>query len=167
MLLENLLVRTILKIYSHLGMTTVALRLSNVYGPGQNMGNLKQGMVSIFLAQAMENNHIHVKGSADRYRDFVYIDDVIEAFFLSNETYSSGCHYLNVATGKRTTVRELIGKIKEYFPSATVEYSESTPGDQFGIYGYPQRIQKDLGYIIRTELDEGLARMIKSLSAYV
>ena len=150
-----------LKIYSSLGMTTVALRLFNAYGPGQNLGNLKQGMVSIFLAQAMEANHISVRGNADRYRDFVYIDDIVEAFILSNAKYSSGCHSLNVATGKRTTVKELIEKIKTFFPSLTVDYTESTPGDQFGIYGSPGKVQADLGYLINIELDQGLAKMIE------
>ena len=44
------------------------------------MKNLKQGMVSIFLAQMLKNKHIHVKGSPDRYRDFIHVDDVVEAF---------------------------------------------------------------------------------------
>ena len=52
-----------LRIYAQYGVNSVALRLFNVYGPGQNMENLRQGMVSIFLAQAFENKHIHVKGS--------------------------------------------------------------------------------------------------------
>ena len=44
------------------------------------MGNLKQGMVSIFLAQALDKKHILVKGDSDRYRDLLYIDDVVDSF---------------------------------------------------------------------------------------
>lgn len=56
-----------------------ALRFFNVYGVGQNMDNLRQGMASIFLAMALKDRHVLVKGSKDRFRDFVYIDDVVDA----------------------------------------------------------------------------------------
>ena len=52
----------------------------NVYGPGQNLSDLKQGMVSIYLAQAQKENKILVKGSLNRVRDFIYIDDVVEVW---------------------------------------------------------------------------------------
>ena len=57
------------------------MRMFNVYGPGQDMKNLKQGMVSIYLAQALKNKRIVVKGSLNRVRDFIYIDDVVDAWF--------------------------------------------------------------------------------------
>ena len=47
----------------------------NVYGPGQDLSNLRQGMVSIFIAQALKKERVHVKGSLERFRDFIYIDD--------------------------------------------------------------------------------------------
>ena len=63
-----------LKIYSSFGIKCTALRLFNVYGEGQNMKNMKQGMASIFLGQAINNSSILVKGSKDRFRDFVVND---------------------------------------------------------------------------------------------
>ena len=47
----------------------VSFRMFNVYGPGQDLSNMQQGMVSIFLSQALKNNSILVKGSLDRFRD--------------------------------------------------------------------------------------------------
>ena len=44
------------------------------------MQNMRQGMVSIFLQQALQNNEIIVKGSKERFRDFIYIDDVVDGF---------------------------------------------------------------------------------------
>ena len=61
-----------MRIYQQYGIQTSSLRLFNVYGPGQNLSNLRQGMVSIFLAQMLKNKHIHVKGSGKRYRDFKF-----------------------------------------------------------------------------------------------
>ena len=63
-----------MKIYSKLGIKCTALRLFNVYGPGQNLSNMRQGMVSIFLAQAFKSKSILIKGSADRFRDMIYMN---------------------------------------------------------------------------------------------
>ena len=51
-----------MRIYSSYGIACTALRFFNVYGIGQNMANLRQGMASIFLAQAIKNRHILVRG---------------------------------------------------------------------------------------------------------
>ena len=69
-----------MKIYAKKGLKTTAIRLFNIYGPGQNLANLSQGMVSIYVAQAIKNSKILIKGSLKRTRDFVYIYDVINYF---------------------------------------------------------------------------------------
>ena len=125
-----------MRIYQQYGINCTALRLFNVYGPGQNMENLRQGMVSIFLAQAVQNKHIHVKGSGDRYRDFVYIEDVVEAFVSSLSRKENKYSAMNISTGIKTTVQELIDNIILHLPfDVSVEFSGSTPGDQHGIIG--------------------------------
>jgi len=151
-----------LRIFSQFGITTTSLRLFNVYGPGQNMENLRQGMVSIFLAQAINQKHIHVKGSKDRYRDLVYIEDVVDAFLRSLDRVDNEFNVLNVATGIKTTVEKLILKICQYLPfKPTMEYSGSTPGDQFGIYGDSIKILQVLGWKPRYSLDDGLRAMVE------
>lgn len=152
-----------LRIYSHYGLDTTALRLFNVYGPGQNMENLRQGMVSIFLAQAITDKEILVKGSKDRYRDFVYIDDVVNAFNMIGEHgYNNGkysCY--NVCSGIKTKVEELINTMSKNLPfDVKTEYSGSTPGDQFGITGDNNRIKSSLGWSAETSLNDGLKNMI-------
>ena len=69
-----------LKLYSKYNIKISCLRLFNVYGPGQNMFNLKQGMISIFLKHIISEKRLLIKGSLDRYRDFVYIDDAVDSF---------------------------------------------------------------------------------------
>ena len=151
-----------LDIYSKYIIDIVSLRLFNVYGPGQNMENLKQGMVSIFLAQALSNKHILVKGSPERFRDLVYIDDIINSFTIFLGVNKPGYRCYNVSTGVRTTIRDLVEKIIAYLPyEVSVEYSDSTPGDQFGIYGDATKIEKELGWKYQTDLDDGLKKMIK------
>ncbi|MBP7055370.1 MAG: NAD-dependent epimerase/dehydratase family protein [Candidatus Omnitrophica bacterium] len=150
-------------IYSKMGIDTTSLRLFNVYGPGQNMQNLRQGMVSIFMAYILKKEEILVKGSPDRYRDFVYIDDVVEAYMkcLTN-TRTFGKTY-NVASGERNYVRDLIElELKAFgYDSAAypVRYSGTTPGDTFGIFADTAAIQMDTGWSPRFSLAEGLKRM--------
>ena len=150
-----------LDIYSKYNIDIVALRLFNVYGPGQNMKNLKQGMVSIFLAQASSNKKIIVKGNPERFRDLVYIDDIVNSFMIFLEVNKPGYRCYNVSTGVRTTICNLVDKIIAYLPyEVSVEYSDSTPGDQFGIYGDATKIEKELGWKYQIDLDEGLRKMI-------
>lgn len=151
-----------LRIFSQFGITATSLRLFNVYGPGQNMENLRQGMVSIFLAQAIAQKHIHAKGSKDRYRDFVYIEDAVDAFLRSLDRDDNEYNVFNVAAGVKTTVEKLILKICQYLPfKPTIEYSGSTSGDQFGIYGDSTKILRVLGWSPRYSLDDGLSNMVK------
>ena len=153
-----------LDIYSKYSIDIVALRLFNVYGPGQNMENLKQGMVSIFLAQALTNKKIIVKGNPQRFRDLVYIEDIINSFTIFLGVNKPGYRYYNVSTGIRTTISDLLDKIIAYLPyEVSVEYSDSTPGDQFGIYGDATKIEKVLGWKYQTDLDKGLKKMINSI----
>ncbi|MBN4080842.1 NAD-dependent epimerase/dehydratase family protein [Caldithrix abyssi] len=150
-----------LKIFSGLGINTISLRLFNCYGPGQNLKNLKQGMISIYLAQALKNKHLLVKGDSNRFRDFVYIDDVVDSFYKVYNTKMSGYHYYNICTGNRTTVYDLISMLKKQLPfDFTLEFSSSTPGDQFGIYGNNIKIKNEIGWVPQTELSYGLNNMI-------
>jgi UDP-glucose 4-epimerase len=125
------------------------------------MINLRQGMLSIYLAQALKNKHILVKGNPDRFRDLVYIDDVVNAFLATIEKDTAPFCVYNVGTGIRTTVRELIEKIHKALPfEVKVEFKGSTPGDLFGIYADVTNIKRDLNWSHERDLDEGLTTMI-------
>jgi len=153
-----------MRIYQQHGIQATALRLFNVYGPGQNMANLRQGMVSIFLAQAIKNKHIHVKGSKDRYRDFIYIDDVVDAFLLFLDKKSDRGFYevFNISTGIRTTIEQLIELMKKMLPfEVFVKYEGSTPGDQFGIVGDPSKIMAQHGWKFLFALEKGLSAFVQ------
>jgi|TARA_B110000238_G_C16123215_1_gene438046 UDP-glucose 4-epimerase len=140
----------------------VALRLFNCYGVGQNMDNLKQGMVSIFLAMALLGDEILVKGSPDRFRDFVYIDDVVNAFVKSINLDLDTFEVINVASGKKTYVKELINSITQNInKEIKVEYSNSTLGDQFGIFGDNSKALKLLDWKPTLSFQEGIKHTIK------
>ena len=101
---------------------------------GQNMSNLRQGMVSIFLEQAL-NGKVVVKGDLNRFRDFIYIDDVVSAIVESTKFNDNKYRVMNIGTGIKTTVNELLHEIGKNMPhKLNIEQSDSTPGDQYGIY---------------------------------
>ncbi|HVN73475.1 MAG TPA: NAD-dependent epimerase/dehydratase family protein [Methanoregula sp.] len=145
------------------GLKTTIFRMFSVYGPGQNMANMKQGMVSIFMAYLMKNEEIWVKGSRDRFRDFVYIDDVAEAWIAAVDNPASYGKTYNLATGRKTHVHELITEEIKTFRqdpmTYPVRYEGTTPADQFGLYADITRIRSDLGWEPKTDLRIGLERM--------
>jgi UDP-glucose 4-epimerase len=139
----------------------VSLRMFNVYGPGQDLDNLRQGMVSIYLSQAIRSKKIHVKGSLDRFRDFIYIDDVVEAWFRAS-TYKSALNQtINVGTGIKTTVKMLLNKICNLVPESSYNNEGFTPGDQAGIFPNINSLSDILGLNKFTGLDIGLGKFIK------
>lgn len=138
----------------------VNLRMFNVYGPGQDLSNLRQGMVSIFVAQAIKNKHISVKGSLGRFRDFIYIDDVVEAWYRAATDNEVSEMSLNLGTGVKTSVGDLIEAIRLKEPEITVEELAGTPGDQFGIVADTEKLSKVLDVSEFTRLDEGIDNML-------
>jgi len=149
-----------LRIFEKYGIKHTSLRLFNVYGPGQNMNNLRQGMVSIFMSQMINHGKIKVKGSSSRYRDFIYIDDVIEYFVRCLNNNKSIGKIINVGTGKKTYVSQIIKKLTSFnYNKTPVKYSGSTEGDINGIYANITVLKKTLGKIKQTPLKKGLLKM--------
>lgn len=149
-----------LELYEDRGIRSTCLRLFNVYGPGQNMANMRQGMVSIYLAMMVNDGHIHVKGNPNRYRDFVYIDDVVAAFLLCLSREQSCGKVLNIGGSGKVLVGDVVDKLCALCSTpVTVEYSGMTPGDMHGIHADVNMAAKFLGYEAEVGLDEGLARM--------
>ncbi len=151
-----------LRLYENYGVRSTTLRLFNVYGPGQNLANLRQGMVSIFMAQMVNQEKIHVKGSPDRFRDLVYIDDVVDAFLNCLDCESSYGEIINIGAGVRTSVKELIDNmIRLYGKDIKVKYEGSTAGDIHGIYADITRAREKLNFDPKIDLETGLSKMLK------
>ncbi len=136
-------------------------RLFNVYGPGQDYKNLDQGMLSIYLIQAVTKKKILIKGSLNRYRDFIFVDDVCEVM-LSNFKVEKNPIY-NLGFGKKIIVRYLIKLIfKNLNLNYIVRNIGSHSGDTYGSYANIDKIKKK-GFKFKHNLDDGLLKTIKSL----
>ena len=114
------------------------------------------------MPSAINNKHIHVLGSEKRFRDFVYIDDVVKACIMAaNGIEIQKFNVYTIATNKKTEIGTLVNLIVSKLPfDVSVEYKGSTPGDQFGIYCSYDLIKSNLGWIPETNLQEWISKMI-------
>ena len=116
-------------------------------------------MISIYLDQILNHKKLVIKGSGDRFRDFIYIDDVIQILneiILNKKFYN---HTFNVGTGKKTKVKEVVKTLKEISKkNFSTRYISPTPLDQFGIYANISKIKNKLRYKKNTSLKTGLQK---------
>lgn len=151
----------VLRVAALQGLRTVCFRMFSVYGPGQNLADLRQGMVSIFLAQLLHQKSLLVKGSLQRVRDFIYIDDVVAAWKMALENSVSGV--FNLGTGLGTSLSEIISKLLESCGLAKdhpIVRGEGTPGDQFALSADITAIRHALGWEPQVTLTDGIAKTV-------
>jgi len=144
------------------GPRCVSLRMFSIYGPGQDLREMRQGMVSIFLAMLLRGEEIVVHGPLDRARDFVYVDDCVEAWLRALGA-EQAVGPLNVGTGTATTVGEMVRLLCDLAGVADhpVRSQGTTPGDQFALAADTRRAHALLGWQARTGLGDGLEAMLR------
>ena len=137
------------------------LRLWNTYVPGQDLSNEYKGIVSAFANQVIKSNTINVTGSIDRYRDIIYVDDVVDALILMLTNNNSDT--FNVSTGIKTTIEELIYSLIQANNKSVNDYQINDigghPGDQFGCIGNSDKLKK-LGWFPKTSLNDGIRKFL-------
>jgi UDP-glucose 4-epimerase len=154
-----------LKQFSKLGLKYTILRLFNVYGPNQDFKNLKQGMISIYLGQLLKSNKVFVKGKLNRFRDFIYIDDVVKILIGCLINSRTGNKIYNISTGKKTFINKILYLIKKYSKKKfQIIKRKGTPGDQFGIYSIPMKAKNDFNIKKFIKIEDGLKKMINSIN---
>lgn len=152
-----------IKLFQTMGIETTIFRLPNVYGPSQNLANKDQGMVSIYLSYILEGRPIIVKGTLERFRDFIYVDDVVNGFIIALDHSAAFNKIYNLASGKKTTVREILdGLIKAFgYADYPIDIKDGTPGDQFGVVCDTTLINRDLGWKAQIEITEGFVKTVE------
>lgn len=89
----------------------VILRLQNVYGPGQSLLNPYTGVLSIFCQQAMSGQKLHIFEDGEIYRDFVFVDDVVDAFSRACSSAPASGRTINIGAGERTSIQQAAERI--------------------------------------------------------
>jgi len=107
----------IMKMGENLKIPTVALRYQNVYGPGQSLSNPYTGILSIFSTRMLNGNYVDIYEDGKESRDFVFINDVVDATILALENKNANHQYFNVGSGVGTTVEEVAKMLKAKYKS--------------------------------------------------
>ena len=89
---------------SAIGIDSISFRYQNVYGPGQSLSNPYTGILSIFSTQIKNHHGLNIFEDGKETRDFVYIDDVVDATILGLEIFTVSRHVFNIGTGVATDV---------------------------------------------------------------
>ena len=98
-----------------IGVESVSFRYQNVYGPGQSLSNPYTGILSIFSTRIKNGNGINIFEDGKETRDFVYIDDVVDATILGLEVPEANGHVFNVGTGVATDVLTVANTLCEKY----------------------------------------------------
>lgn len=146
------------------GLPVVGLRYMNVYGPGQDQHAAYTGVIPIMLNKIAANEPPVINGDGSQAYDFIYVEDVARCNLLA--LTSDVAHgYYNVGTEVQTTIRELCDAILRLKGSPLkVTYKPYSADDarQFvkNRIGSRGKAEKDLGFLYRYSLDEGLQKLI-------
>jgi dTDP-L-rhamnose 4-epimerase len=143
---------------SALGIPAVAFRYQNVYGPGQSLKNPYTGILSIFSTAILNGNPISVFEDGEESRDFIYIDDVVNATMLGIEKGAANGHAFNVGSGKAITVNTVAETlVNAYDKSVPVSVTgQFRTGDIRHNYADLALIRSTLGFRPRVTFEKGI-----------
>jgi UDP-glucose 4-epimerase len=150
------------EIYGRLhGLSSVSLRYGNVYGPRQDpLG--EAGVIAIFCGKLLDGGKATIFGSGEQTRDYVYVDDVVDANLRAAEAGATGP--INIGLGKEKSVLDIVEVMKSLSDNGfEPEHAPERPGEVQRIALDHLRAGEELGWEPKVELDEGLKRTLDSL----
>jgi UDP-glucose 4-epimerase len=148
------------------GLSTIALRYANVYGPRQDpLG--EGGVVAIFCGCLASGTTPTIFGDGEQTRDFVYVGDVVEANLLAAQSDQTGA--INIASGVETSVLELVEHLRELEPDAdlTPRHADARPGEVRRSCLDASRARELLGWQPSTDLTTGLQATLAHVASGV
>lgn len=148
--------------YRCFALGTVALRFSNVYGPGSTH---KASVVAKFIKKALKGEPVEIYGNGDQTRDFLFIDDLVRAILLAATRDGAAGELFQIATNKETTVADLAKRLVLIVRETTgkemqLTAGERRSGDVMRNFSDTSKAARLLGWQAETSLDDGLKKTI-------
>ena len=144
------------------GMTTVALRYFNVFGPRQDPSSQYSAVIPIFVKALVEGRAPTIHGDGEQSRDFTYIANVVAANLLACDANVRGGKVYNIACGGRYTLNELYAALAGRVGSAVKPvYGPPRAGDVKHSMAGIDRIERELGYEVSVPFEEGIERTVR------
>ncbi|MFH1967330.1 MAG: NAD-dependent epimerase/dehydratase family protein [Patescibacteria group bacterium] len=146
------------------GLTGVALRYFNLYGPGEHH-QPETHAIPRFINQVIHGQPVTVWGDGKHLRDYVYIGDVVQAHLLALElttTQPRQYHYCNLSTGQPNSVLEIIKELELLLgKTAQIKHFDDRPGDPRVLSADASKAKQLLGWQAQTSLQEGLKKTVE------
>lgn len=142
-----------------------SFRMFNVYGERQSLKNPYQGVVSIFIANILNDEPITIYSDGEQSRDFVYIQDVIDAWMAALGNEAAYGEIFNLGTGTRCPINKLVDVIFAAFDRSRanylVRYAPVRPGDQRHMVADITKASQILDWRPKVAFEEGMERTIR------
>jgi len=141
---------------------TVSLRVFNAYGPGQHIPPVHTPVIPNFLRQAFENGTIVIHGDGNQSRDYVYVDDVVDAMMAASTAPGVDRLTINVGSGSETSVKEIARLAVEVTGGKPeIILNPRNEGGLSRLCADISLAREILGYSPRTPLQEGLRMTVE------
>jgi len=141
-----------------------AFRMFNVYGERQRLDNPYQGVFGFFLGNVLNDQPINIHGDGQQTRDFIYIQDVVDAWIASMNQPAAYGEVFNLGSGEGITINKLADKIlgvtgytRSNYP---ITYGPRRPGDQRHMAADIDKAKSILNWQPRISLEAGLIQTI-------
>ncbi len=148
------------------GMSTIALRFGNVYGPRQDPHG-EAGVIAIFCGKYFTGGSPKVFGDGTQTRDYIYVGDLVEAIIAAGDADVTGA--INIGTEEETTVLDLIDAIREAGGAGDGEFEPEFADARLGEIERSclavGRAREVLGWEARVNVREGIARTLAAVPA--
>jgi UDP-glucose 4-epimerase len=146
------------------GVRACSLRLTNVFGPRQLIKHDRQGFIGWFIRLAIEDKTIQIYGDGSQLRDFVYVDDAVDAFLRAGVSDECNGEVFNVGGDQPHSHRDLTRLLLEVAGSGRVEYV-TWPADKKAIdigsfYADSSKFRQVTGWQPRVSLRDGLEETV-------
>lgn len=161
--LSKLFQEQLIKLCSHI--PYVIYRYQNVYGPGQSLTNPHTGILCTFFNRLKNNKDIEIYDNGVITRDFVYIDDVVDATLLSLKSGVENVTY-NVGSGVETKLVDIANIIKKELNSTgnIIICNKHRDGDILRAKGCIDAIKRDHNWSPKVNIKTGISRLVRTLS---
>lgn len=144
------------------GLETVALRIFNAYGPNQSLPVSHAPVVPRFLHQALTGGSLIVFGDGRQTRDFVFVDDVVDALVVAATTTGLNHAVINIGSGRETSIRDLIDQVERVTGRrVNVISNAEKPGGVPRLTADISRAQELLAFRPRIDLETGLKLILE------
>jgi UDP-glucose 4-epimerase len=144
------------------GIETVSLRIFNAYGPGQAIPPAHPPVIPQFMKQALGNGSLVVFGEGEQTRDFVYIDDVVEALVVAAMAEGVDRGVINVGLGRETSVNQLVRAIERVTAREVhVLHVKAEDGGVQRLVADLSQARRWLGYEPKVDLESGLRLLLE------